>query len=306
MKWRKLGLVGPAPQLTEWCATHAMLPTPLDRGDGLIRTYVTFCDTKGIGRPGYIDLDRDTLSVVKVSPTPLLDIGVPGTFDENGVLPTSIVALDDRHVLMYYVGYELGTRIRYRMLTGLAISDDGGDTFTRHTTVPILERSPTEMYFRCGTFVTRIGDRFRMWYIAGNSWVHVNGKELPEYRIKYLESRDGFSWGQEGELALDITQPDEHGFGRPWVVPTPSGFRMFYSVRRRSFAAYRLGYADSTDGRTWERKDEQFGLDVGPSDYDSQAIMYAATLDLNGRTYCFYNGNDFGRDGFAMAVREDA
>jgi len=284
-----------------------MLPIPVDRPDqGIIRTYVTFCDSNGIGRPGYMDLDRETFAVRRMSAAPLLDIGEPGTFDENGVLPTSIVSLDDRHVLMYYVGYELGTRIRYRMLTGLAISEDGGETFKRHTTVPILERSPTEMYFRCGTYVMWTGEKFRMWYIAGNGWVLINGKQLPEYRIKYLESKDGSCWSPEGELVLDMSRKDEHGFGRPWVVTTTTGLRMYYSVRRRSLAAYRLGYADSIDGVAWDRKDEQLGLDVGPDSYDDQAIMYAATINLNGYTYCFYNGNDFGRDGFAIAVREDA
>lgn len=283
-----------------------MLPTPVDReAEGSIRVYVTFCDSKGIGRPGFIDLDRRTFAVLRVSGEPLLDIGESGTFDENGVLPTSVVTIDDRHSLMYYVGYELGTKIRYRMLTGLAISEDGGETFRRHSTVPILERSPSELFFRCGPFVRKTHDGFDMWYIAGNSWVNVGGKPLPEYRIKHLGSTDGLTWAAEGEVAIDITEADEHGFGRPWVVPTESGLRMFYSVRRRSFAAYRLGYADSYDGKTWHRKDSDLGLDVGPDAYDSQAIMYAAPLDIDGRTYCFYNGNDFGRDGFAIAVRED-
>ena len=283
-----------------------MVPIPMDRpSDGIVRVYVTFCDSGGIGRPGYMDLDRRTLAVVRVSPRPLLDLGAPGTFDENGVLPTSVVAIDDRYHLMYYVGYELGTRIRYRMLTGVAISEDGGETFRRHSTVPVLERSPQELFFRCGTFVTRMDGRYRMWYIAGSGWVRIDGKDLPEYRIKQLDSEDGLVWGPEGNLALDITRDDEHGFGRPWVVRNEAGYRMYYSVRRKSFAAYRLGYAESSNGHDWIRKDEDIGLDVGPDDYDSRAIMYAAPLELGGRTYCFYNGNEFGRDGFAVAIRDD-
>ncbi|MDB6162996.1 MAG: hypothetical protein JWL98_428 [Xanthomonadaceae bacterium] len=284
-----------------------MVPTPVDRPDlGLIRTYVTFLDGKGVGRPGYVDLDRRTLKVVAVSTMPLFDVGSPGSFDENGVTPTSVVSLDDRHVLMYYVGYELGTKIRYRMLSGVAISEDGGESFRRHSRAPILERSDKELLFRCGPFVVRESDRFRMWYIAGSGWTRVDGKDLPRYSIKYLESADGLAWGSEGAPVIDVSDEDEHGFGRPWILRTGSGYDMFYSVRRKSHAAYRLGYAHSVDGVRWERKDARLGLDAGPEAYDDRAIMYAAPVRIGDTTYCFYNGNDFGREGFAVAIREEA
>lgn len=47
-------------------------------------------------------------------------------------------------------------------------------------------------------------------------------------------------------------------------------------------------------------------LDVTPGSFDSDAIMYAAPLDVDGTLYVFYNGNDFGRDGFAVARLEQA
>lgn len=79
---------------------------------------------------------------------------------------------------------------------------------------------------------------------------------------------------------------------------------MFYSVRRRSFGAYRLGYAESTDGTVWSRMDEQLNLDVTPGTFDSDAIMYAAPIEIGDKLYVFYNGNNFGRDGFAAAILE--
>jgi hypothetical protein len=105
---------------------------------------------------------------------------------------------------------------------------------------------------------------------------------------------------------MEIEGLDEHGFGRPWVVSNAdAGHELFYSIRRRSLGAYRLGYAQSTDGLRWQRRDDEMGLDVSPSGFDDKAIMYSAVIDLGGRTYCFYNGNDFGRDGFAVAVRTE-
>ena len=95
---------------------------------------------------------------------------------------------------------------------------------------------------------------------------------------------------------------DEHGFGRPWVIQrAPDHYQLYFSVRKISVAAYRLGYAESRDGINWVRKDTDMGLDVSPGSFDSDAIMFSAPVEVGGKTYCFYNGNDFGRDGFAVA-----
>jgi hypothetical protein len=47
--------------------------------------------------------------------------------------------------------------------------------------------------------------------------------------------------------------------------------------------------------------DDKLNLEVSPKSFDSRAIMYAAPIDLFGQLYVFYNGNDFGRRGFAVA-----
>jgi hypothetical protein len=104
---------------------------------------------------------------------------------------------------------------------------------------------------------------------------------------------------------MAITGADEHGFGRPWVVRRgQADYQLFYSVRRRSLRAYRLGYAESVDGIEWRRRDDQMGLDTTPGAFDGTAIMYSAVIDAGGRTYCFYNGDGFGERGFGVAVLE--
>jgi hypothetical protein len=306
MRWRKRGIVYCPDGTAPWARVGAMIPTPIEL-ESSIRVYFTSVDDAGMGRPAFIEVAKDDPSrVLAQSAAPCLDIGRPGTFDENGVLVCSIVAVGKHEFFMYYVGFELGTKIRYRLLSGLAISSDGGRTFARLRETPILERSPTELFFRGGPYVIREDGRFRMWYVAGSSWTELNGKAMPEYVVRYLESADGTTWGDAGGLCIDV-QPgaDEHGFGRPWVMRTSGGrYEMFYSVRRRSLAAYRLGYALSADGLVWLRRDAEIGLDVSPDGFDRQAIMYAAIVDIAGRRYCFYNGDDFGRAGIGLAELE--
>jgi hypothetical protein len=307
MHWRKLGIVWRPPGNASWARTHAMIPTPLRISDDRLRIYVTCCDDEGVGRCGFVDVDpaRPT-RVLGYSEAPVLDVGQPGTFDDHGVAACSVVRTDAGRLFMYYVGFELGTRIRYRLLTGLAASDDGGTTFQRLRETPILERSPAELLFRCGPYVLVEHGRFRLWYIAGSEWTELDGKQMPVYSLRYLESADGIDWGAEGVSALDLDQPDEHGFGRPWVERTADGgYEMYYSIRRRSLKGYRLGFARSQDGLHWHRSDAEVGLDAGPEWFDRDAIMYSSLYRDGSNTYCFYNGSNFGRDGFAVAMQLD-
>jgi predicted GH43/DUF377 family glycosyl hydrolase len=303
MHWKKHGLVyGPNGSLP-WALSHAMIPTPFRIDEERVRVFITSCDAAGIGRPGYVDVSADDPTrVLSVGRIPLLEIGEPGTFDENGVLGCSVVAGGEGEMLMYYVGFELGTKIRYRLLTGLALSGDQGESFTRVKKTPVLERSDRELYFRGGPCCIKDTHGFRMWYVGGDRWMNVKGKQMPVYDIRYIESGDGFTWPDQGEVQISITQEDEHGFGRPYVIPKPQGgYRLFYSVRRISCGAYRMGYAESADGKNWKRMDEKINLDVSPRGFDSEAIMYAAPIQIEEKLFIFYNGNDFGRKGFGIA-----
>lgn len=303
MRWTKLGVVWKPDGMRPWARSHAMGPTPFRLSDEVIRLFVTCLDEQGRGRPGYVDVAAsDPTRVVGVSEQPLFDIGEPGTFDDNGLMVTSVIEPEPGTLFAYYAGFEICTHIRYRILTGLAISRDGGATFRRHSKAPILDRSHSELYFRCGPFAMLDEGVFKLWYIAGSSWTQVNGKEMPVYDLRYQTSQDGITWQPEGELSMAISGEDEHGFGRPWIVKRNKGdYQMFYSVRRRSCAAYRLGYAESVDGVNWNRMDECMGLDVSANGFDSDAIMYSTVISVGNRTYCFYNGNNFGESGIGVA-----
>lgn len=305
MRWSKQGVFWKPEGSRWWARSHATCPTPLAMPDGRLRLYVQCRDGQGIGRVGYVDVAADDpCRVIGESAEPCLEFGPPGTFDENGVLQTSVVRLPDGRLYLYYVGFELGTKTRYRLLSGLAVSDDGGEHFRRHGNTPILERSEEELFFRGGPCVLLDGDRFRMWYLAGSAWTDIDGKPMPCYDLRYIESEDGIHWPSAGRVVLPVVHPDEHGFGRPWVVKGPAGYQLFFSVRRRSLGQYRLGYAESPDGLTWTRRDELLNLDVSPGAWDGEAIMYSAVIESGGRTWVFYNGNNFGETGAGVARLE--
>jgi hypothetical protein len=300
MKWEKLGLVY---EVDRSMAKMATVPTPYIVDNEIIRVFFGLCDLNMISRPHYIDLDaRDPVKVIGRSSMPLIadHSGNDDTFDQHGIVPTCILPLPGGALLMYYSAFQRGGGVRYRILSGAAISRDNGLTFERVLENPVLGVTDQESMFRCAPFVVRDKNYYRMWYIAGSTWEIVDGKEVPRYVLKYSESDDPLSWPSQGRVCIDLAD-DEHGFGRPWIIRNEECYRLFYSIRRRSFGAYRLGYAESADGQHWDREDDMLGLEPTPGTFDAQAMSYAAPITINGKTFCFYNGNDFGADGFAVA-----
>jgi hypothetical protein len=298
-RWRKLGpVVGPGGRTLR----RAMLPTPFRLADGRLRLYYAALDADMIGRVAFVEIDPSRPTVAHAaSPGPALDIGAPGHFDDNGVIPSAAVERGDG-VHLYYVGFQKQTRIPYTMLAGLAVSGDGGVTFQRAATTPLLERSTEEPFFRAVPWPLSGPSGWRMWYIGGGEWLDGGGgRLLPSYRLRTLTSADGRSWPGAG---TDCLAPvgDEIGFGRPCVVPGAEGYRLWYSIRTRR--GYRVSYAESPDGRSWRRLDEQ--LELGPplAGLDDEMTCYSAVVAHDERLIMYYNGNGYGRSGIGVAVLE--
>ena len=301
MKWEKLGLVYCAANDSSWAYSHAHVPTPLLRTDNTIRVFVAFLDSAQIGRIGYVDVDAaDPTRVLRVSAQPVLDIGADGMFDDNGVIPMCVVSFEDK-LYLFYTGWQLGHKVRYCLLTGLALSQDQGETFSRVSPVPVLERAEGETFVRSTPSIIRCGSQWKMWYIAGDKWIDDGGTKKPSYGLRYQESSSLTVWKNRGRPVFDPGTDDEFGLSRPCVYMEKTQYRMIYSVRSRS-AGYRLGYAESEDGLHWLRKDEEIGIDVSKSGWDSEMLCFGTVIGVGKKRYLFYNGNHYGKSGFGVAV----
>lgn len=108
MIWEKLGLVYGPDERVPWAVHSALQPTPYRLDDDTIRVFCGMRDNNGISRVGYVDVAAsDPTDVKDISKTPALEIGQPGTFDENGVVPCAVVPRDGG-LHLYYAGYQLG------------------------------------------------------------------------------------------------------------------------------------------------------------------------------------------------------
>ncbi|HVX40274.1 MAG TPA: hypothetical protein VHB25_11940 [Gemmatimonadaceae bacterium] len=305
MRWRKLGRVFAPDGARPWARSYAHLPTPYLLDDRTIRVYFAGLDDEQVGRVGYVDVDaHDPLRIIASSDDPVLDIGAPGLFDDAGVNPSCLVPVDGG-VRMYYIGWQRGWRTPYMLFAGIAESPSAsGDAFTRARCTPVLDRTNAEPFLRSAVSVLRTEpERWRAWYVCGTGWGAGPDGRYPSYVIRTVESRDGVHWPAAGITCIESETPDEFGFGRPWVVRDGETYRMWYSIRSTA-RAYRIGYAESADGRTWTRRDDDAGIAASASGWDSEMICYPAVIDAGGARYMFHNGNKHGASGFGVAVLE--
>ncbi|MBO4644654.1 MAG: hypothetical protein J5716_08630 [Alphaproteobacteria bacterium] len=307
MKWVKKGLIYAPAGENGWKNQFAMCPVPFLIDKDRLRVLVNMCDENMIGRVGYVDVNPENPSeVYAVSETPVLDIGKAGAFDDHGAVILDLLNLGDK-LYMYYVGFQLGVNVPYYMFGGLAVSKDGGRTFKRYSQSPVLDRRGDEIYARCGIQVLKDNGKIKMWYIGSckDGWTTAQGKLKPLYTMMYTESDDGIHWNKEPVQCMEYASADEHGFGRPHVWKDGGKYKMIYSIRTYS-RGYYLGYAESDDGIHWIRKDDEVGIGLSETGWDSENVSYGYRFVYGDKTYLFYNGNGCGKTGFGYAelVRE--
>jgi hypothetical protein len=291
-------------------AHHSTPPVAHLLSDDRLRIYFGPRDAEGRTTTAFIDVDpSDPTSVLHVHDHQALGLGALGAFDDSGAMPSYVI--DGNSVKhLYYLGWNRGVTVPYTMAVGLAISTDGGVSFTRASEGPILDRSQADPYFTATACVLREDERWRMWYTSARGWLRVQGKPEPVYDIKYAESRDGVSWNRDNIVCI-AARSEQEAVARPWVIREEGLYRMWYccrgsvGYRTDPTESYRLGYAESDDGVSWTRKDDEVGFERSDTGWDSQMIAYPSLYEHEGRKYLLYNGNGFGESGIGYAVLED-
>ena len=300
-RWRKKGLIYSPLRDGGWRDNSALTPTPLLLSDDTIRIYTSFRDPDGIGRIGYVDVDADNpASVIGVSEAPVLDIGKDGMFDDNGVILGDVVRVEEK-VYLYYVGFQKVLKAKFLAYSGLAVSDDNGDSFARIQQTPVMDRHQEGLYIRAIHSVIYEPGLFRVWYSVGCSWQTVDGVGKPAYEIYYAESKDGITFERGGISCLENDSANlEYRIGRPRVRKDGDRYAMNFTYGTTD-GKYLSGYASSSDGIHWDRNDSELGLELSEDGWDSKHLCYPAEISVGEIKFVFYNGNNMGEEGFGWA-----
>ncbi|MBK6852042.1 MAG: hypothetical protein IPG93_10575 [Burkholderiales bacterium] len=305
-EWTKHGVIYAPSGQHGFDHSHCHKPTPLRIDASTLRLYFGTRDAGGKTRTTFVDVDpTDPGRVTYVHPTPVLDLGKIGAFDDSGANVSCVVRVGEL-VYMYFIGWNPGTTVHTRNAIGLAISEDNGLTFRRAYDGAVLDRSRSEPYYTGAVEVLKTDAGFLMWYTSGSAWKLINGKPEIFYHIKFAHSKDGIDWTRD-DVSCIAPSHEFEATARPSVLHIDGCYHMWYSRRDlREFRidprrGYRGGYATSTDGLDWQRRDELLGLDVSDAGWDCEAIAYPCVLEQGGQLQLFYNGNGFGRTGMGWA-----
>ncbi|MGB7483606.1 hypothetical protein [Castellaniella ginsengisoli] len=319
MKWHKVGKIFDPTEhhLPNRCVEFAQSPQTLLLHDR-IRVYFSTRERdktdKFLSHVAYADFSRDMSKLLGISKHTVLSLGGLGCFDEHGIFPINVLR-DNHRILAYTTGWNRKISVSTDAAIGLAISHDDGQTFERYGgTGPIMASSLHEPFLVGDAFVRRYGDVYHMWYIYGKKWQEYSENTQPDrvYKIAHAVSSDAINWQRNGQCIIKDKLNTDECQALPSVIFLNGIYHMFFCYRQASgfrtdsSRGYRIGYAYSTDLKNWTRDDEAAGINVSVTGWDAEMQCYPHVFECDGQVYLLYNGNDFGRYGFGLAVLEDA
>lgn len=318
MKWKKLGRIFDPTQhkLPNGCAQFAQSPQALVFDD-VIRIYfstrsIDRANGKYLSHIAFVEMRKNMQEIIRISDKTVIPLGGLGCFDEHGIFPMSVMRHGDT-VYGYTCGWSRRVSVSVDTAIGLAISRDDGLTFQRIGDGPVMAASLHEPCLVGDGFVKVIGGVFHMWYIFGTGWKIFSKGDEPDrtYKIGHATSIDGINWVKE-EARQIIS--DRLGLYESQALPTVVEiddthhmlfcYRQSFDFRKNTNRGYRIGHAYSGDLKNWTRDDENLNIDVAPGDWDSDMLCYPHVFNCDGKVFLLYNGNEFGRYGFGLAVLE--
>lgn len=316
MEWHKLGKIfDPRDHtLVNGCKDFAQSPQALVFNE-FVRIYFSTraVDTRNgkyLSHIAFVDMRKDFREVIRVSDKTVIPLGELGCFDEHGIFPMNVVRHGDA-VLGYTCGWNRRTSVSVDTAIGLTVSHDDGLTFQRIGKGPVLAASLHEPFLVGDAFVKVVGDTFHMWYIFGTAWKRSAPDMPPDrtYKIGHAISKDGINWiKEEARQIISDRLGAEESQALPTVVRIDGSYHMFFCYRHsidfrtNSARAYRIGHAISEDLSHWTRDDQCLQLEGTSGEWDADMQCYPQAFECDGRVYMLYNGNEFGRFGFGLAV----
>lgn len=313
MKWIKKGFIFKAENQSPFMCIYAspVAALPLKNIIRIFFSSRSNLDKDGnyISYPTYIDVDKkDPTKILNINKKPIIALGKPGRFDENGILLAKYLIFNEK-IYMYYMGWQRlsSKKTPYQVLLGLAISSDNGNTFKKVSEGPILGMDYHDP-ISIGNVDFLIKDSIiHMYYTSFSEWENNGIKATPSYNIKHATSSDGIFWQKDGKII--IAEDKNGGVATPSVFEYNGKYIMLFGYRKpydenNLIGKYRIGYAESNDLINWTRDDSKAGIDVSESGWDSEMVCYPHVVKVDDKYLMFYCGNGFGQLGFGYAELE--
>lgn len=298
-RWLKLGQLYCPESIHPKLASHAANPLPVFLRDDVYRVFFCGRDTQNRSSVGYVDVDIIKRQVVYVHDKPVFEHGPENYFYSDGVSIGNCYEADGQRYILF-MGWQCPLGAHWRGDIGRLVLEpdfslriDGAE--------PLLTTDATDPLSLSYPWVLAEGNgAYHMWYGSTVTWDAGNGEML--HVINHATSNDGKHWRREG-LAVPYSLGTAQAFSHPSVIGSLNeGYHMWFSYRSGSGEKYRIGYSYSPNGKTWELRLHDAGIDISSSGWDSEMIEYPFVFGHKAQRYMLYNGNGYGQTGFGLAV----
>lgn len=302
MLWKKLGqLYCPEPVHIK-LVSHAANPLAVLLEGDIYRVFYSGRDSQNRSSVGFVDVDILKREVVYIHDKPVFEYGPVGSYYSHGVsIGNCYEANGQRYIL--FMGWQCPPGEHWRGEIGRLVLTPGS-TLQLDSNKPFLSTDSTDPVSLSYPWVLQDAKGgYQMWYGSTVTWDAGNGEML--HVINHATSTNGHQWQRDG-LAVPYALGIAQAFSRPSVIATKDGgIHMWFSYRSGSGEKYSIGYARSQNGKSWDLRLNESGIDVSSNGWDSEMIEYPFVFRHKDQRFMLYNGNGYGLTGFGLAVLTD-
>lgn len=314
MKWKKIGKIFDPTEhkLPADCFAFSKSPQAVVF-DNYVRIYFSSVSKdfngKYLSRVLFVDFDYDFKTILNMSKSEVTPLGNSGCFDEHGIFPFSPLKVGN-DFYAFTTGWSRRISVSVETAIGLVRSENDGVTFDKIADGPVFSNSINEPFLVCDSFVREFDHKFHMWYCYGTEWIDdpVTRQAERVYKIGHAVSSDLFRWKRDGCPIISDVLGENEAQALPTVFYFNGRYHMYFcyrnafDFRRNKANGYKIGYAHSGDMLVWQRDDSQSGIEWSAEGWDSEMMCYPNVFNIREKVYLLYNGNEFGKYGFGLAI----
>jgi predicted GH43/DUF377 family glycosyl hydrolase len=236
----------------------------------------------------------------KYENNPILETGPADAWDDSHVGFPSVVVVGNTYHMWYAGGPDQTT-----LEIGYATSSDG-IVWTKYENNPVIEVGAVDSWEETWVYlpsVNIIGSTFHMWY-AGAKGDPIDYVPWVE-QVGYATSLDGINWTKyANNPVLDLGTAntwDSKWATAPCVSYHGNTYHMWFSGWPTSSELFRIGYATSADGITWEKYASNPIL--APESWEQPRVQNPNVILIGNTYHMWYSGGGFftWRIGYATA-----
>jgi hypothetical protein len=299
--WTKFGLTyDVSAHNPHWGLTHALVPTPQVITSNQVAIYASFIDQEFRGRIGRVDIriDNGLPEVFKVSPDPILDLGVEGSFSQYGV---GMGAFWPNQINgdLYFVAFDRPKGFKFKAFTGKATFNSSTKQYEHVSDKP---KFGPEMG---GETIVGVHDIFEYQGLMhvlvsiGSGFEQINGKDFPQYQV-HLASGPNLENLKISDKPIIEAKTPIYRIGRPRITKTTKGFEILVTAGSLDGSYLPEAYY-SPDLINWTRGSVESFVSKQIFDFDDKQQCYLSRFTINREEWIVYNGNHMGISGFGFA-----